>query len=202
MQDPPEAPTNLPQGPEDADVTQILGELSEGDSDALDRPLPVVYEHLRGLAQRELRRERADHTLSPTALVHEAYLKLVQLDRISWRGRAHFFAASAGAMRRILVSYARMKKAEKRGAGASHVPLESVVLAAQNRPADLIALDEALSELERLSERQARVVEFRFFAGMGLEETAEALDVSPATVKRDWTVARAWLNRELSDRTS
>lgn len=202
MTDRPDTPADPAPESGEADVTRILGELSDGDRDALDRLLPVVYEHLRGLAQRELRRERADHTLSPTALVHEAYMKLVQLDRISWRGRAHFFAASAGAMRRILVSYARMRKAEKRGAGVSHVPLESVVLAAQNRPGDLIALDEALSKLEQLNERQARVVEFRFFAGMGLEETAEALDVSPPTVKRDWTVARAWLNRELSDRGS
>lgn len=179
------------------DVTQALIELSDGDRSAMDRLLPMVYDQLRNLAQRELRRERSDHTLSPTALVHEAYLKLVQLQRISWRGRAHFFGASAGAMRRILISYARMKKADKRGAGSEHVPIDSVLVAAQTRPADLMALDEALTRLEAMSERQARIIECRFFAGMSVEETAEALDVSPATVKRDWTVARAWLNREL-----
>jgi RNA polymerase sigma factor (TIGR02999 family) len=130
-------------------------------------------------------------------LVHEAYLKLVQLERIDWRGRSHFFGACAQSMRRILISYARMKKAEKRGSGADHVPIENVVLAAQDRPADVIALDEALTKLEQLSERQARVVECRFFAGMSVEETGEALDISPATVKREWTVARAFLNREL-----
>jgi RNA polymerase sigma factor (TIGR02999 family) len=180
-----------------SDVTQALVELSDGNQEALSRLLPMVYDQLRGLAERELRRERVDHTLSPTALVHEAYLKLVQLDRISWQGRAHFFGACAKAMRRILISYARMKKADKRGAGSEHVPIDNVVLAAQSRSADLLALDEALGKLEEMSERQARIVECRFFAGMGVEETAEALMISPATVKREWTVARAWLNREL-----
>ncbi len=180
-----------------AEVTQMLAELSDGDRSALDRLLPVVYDQLRNMAQRELRRERSNHTLTPTALVHEAYLKLVQLDRISWRGRAHFFGACAQAMRRILVSYARMKKADKRGAGEEPVPIDNVVLAAQSRSADLLALDDALTRLEQLSERQARIVECRFFADLGVEETAEALGISPATVKRDWTVARAWLNREL-----
>ena len=182
----------------DPNVTQALVQLTEGDQDALDRLLPLVYGHLRDMAQRELRRERPDHTLNATALVHEAYLKLVQLEEIEWRGRAHFFGAAAQSMRRILISYARMKKAEKRGSGADHVPLDSVVLAARERPADLVALDEALTRLEELSERQARIVECRFFAGMDLRETAEALGISPATVKRDWTLARAWLNRELA----
>jgi RNA polymerase sigma factor (TIGR02999 family) len=181
-----------------SDVTQALLALSAGDRAALDRVLPLVYDHLRSLARRELRRERPDHTLTPTALVHEAYLKLVQLDRVSWQGRAHFFGACATEMRRILISYARMRKAEKRGGGSDPVPLENVVLAAQTRPGDVVELDEALTRLEALSERQARVVECRFFAGMGVEETAEAVGVSPATVKREWTAARAWLNRELS----
>lgn len=179
-------------------VTQALDALAAGDKSALERLLPMVYEQLHGLAKREMGKERIDHTLSPTALVHEAYLKLVELDHINWRGRAHFFGAAAQSMRRILISYARMKKAGKRGAGADHVPLENVMVAAQSRPADLIALDEALAKLEQMNERQARIVECRFFAGMGVEETAEALGISPATVKRDWTVARAWLNRELS----
>lgn len=181
-----------------SDVTQLLVDLSDGDRSALDKLLPMVYGRLRQMAERELRRERPEHTLTPTALVHEAYLKLAQLDRIDWRGRAHFFGASARAMRRILISYARMKKADKRGAGSTHVPFDSVVVAARERPADLLALDEALTKLEELSERQARIVECRFFAGMSIEETAEALDVSPATVKRDWTAARAFLNRELA----
>lgn len=181
-----------------ADVTQALVQITSGDERAMDQLLPMVYEQLRQMAGRELRRERPDHTLNATALVHEAYLKLVRLDSIEWRGRAHFFGAAAQSMRRILISYARMKKAEKRGSGADHVPLDSVVVAARDRPADLVALDEALTRLEALSERQARIVECRFFAGMEVRETAEALGISPATVKRDWTLARAWLNRELS----
>ena len=179
------------------DVTQALIELSGGDPGAFERLLPMIYDHLRGLARRELRHERPDHTLTPTALVHEAYLKLVQLDRITWRGRAHFFAACAQEMRRILISYARKQKADKRGGTAVAVPLENAVLAAQTRPAELVALDEALQRLSALDPRQARTVECRFFAGMSVEETAEALEISPATVKREWTAARAWLNREL-----
>lgn len=178
-------------------ITQVLVALSEGDRSALDRLLPMVYDHLKGIAERELRRERPGHTLTPTALVHEAYLRLIELDRITWRGRAHFFGACAQAMRRILISYARMKKADKRGGGLAHVPIDDVVVAAQSRPGDLVALDDALTRLETMSERQARIVECRFFAGMGVEETAKALGVSPATVKREWTAARAWLNREL-----
>jgi RNA polymerase sigma factor (TIGR02999 family) len=182
-----------------ADVTQALLELSAGDSHALDRVLPAVYDHLHRLAERELRRERPDHTLSPTALVHEAYLKLVQLDRISWEGRAHFFGACAQVMRRILISYARMKKAEKRGGVAAEpVPIDDVLLAAAERPDELVALDEALARLGQLNPRQARIVECRFFAGMDVEQTAEVVDASAATVKRDWTAARAWLNRELA----
>ena len=180
------------------DVTQALIELSAGDSQALDRVLPAVYDHLHRLAERELRRERVDHTLSPTALVHEAYLKLVQLDRISWEGRAHFFGACAQVMRRILISYARMKKAGKRGGPAAEpVPIDDVILAAAERPDELVALDEALGRLAQLNSRQARIVECRFFAGMDVEQTAEVVGASPATVKRDWTAARAWLNREL-----
>lgn len=179
------------------DITRALSELAGGDQAALDRLLPVVYENLRALAQRELRRERPDHTLNATALVHEAYLRLVQLDSITWEGRAHFFGAAAQAMRRILISYARMKKAEKRGSGADHLSLDDVVVAARDRPAELLALDEALDRLAELDERQARVVECRFFGGMSVEETGVALGISPATVKRDWTLARAWLNREL-----
>jgi RNA polymerase sigma factor (TIGR02999 family) len=182
----------------DSDVTQALLDLSGGDHAALDRMLPVIYDHLHRIAERELRRERGDHTLSPTDLVHEAYLKLVQLDRISWQGRNHFFGACAQVMRRILISYARMKRAGKRGgADVEMVTLENAIVAATERPDDLIALDEALARLATFSERQARVIECRFFGGMDVDQTADALGISPATVKRDWVTARAWLNREL-----
>jgi RNA polymerase sigma factor (TIGR02999 family) len=184
---------------EQLQVTRILDDISAGDPEALGRLLPIVYEQLRSMANRQLAGERQGHTLSPTDLVHEAYIKLDQLNEISWRGRAHFFGACAQAMRRILISYARMKKAEKRGSGAEPVALENVVLAATERPSELLALDEALSNLEKISERQARVVECRFFAGMNVDETAEALGISAPTVKRDWTVARAFLNSALSD---
>jgi RNA polymerase sigma factor (TIGR02999 family) len=183
---------------EHIDVTQVLSEMAGGDPEAIDRLLPVVYENLRDLARRELRRERDDHTLSATAMVHEAYLRLVQLDSVSWEGRAHFFGAAAVAMRRILISYARSRNAQKRGGGAAHVPLDDVIVAARERPADVLALDEALERLKELDERQASVVECRFFAGMSLDETAAALGISNATVRRDWALARAWLNRELS----
>ncbi|MEZ4417658.1 MAG: sigma-70 family RNA polymerase sigma factor [Gemmatimonadota bacterium] len=179
------------------DVTRLLQRMSDGDVRAVDRLLPVVYDELRELARKELRRERSDHTLNATALVNEAYLRLAQLDRIDWRGRAHFFGAAAQSMRRILIDYARRRTAEKRGEGAEHVSIDSVVVAARERPADLLALDEALARLEELDPRQARVVECRFFAGMEVKETAEALGISPATVKRDWVLARAWLNREM-----
>lgn len=179
------------------DITRALQDQADGLSSGLDRVLPAIYEELRAVARRELRRERAGHTLTPTALVHEAYLKLVRLERITWESRAHFFGACAQEMRRILISYARRKQADRRGAGAEHVPIENACVAALERPADLVALDEALTRLAVLDARQARVVECRFFAGMDVEETASVLDISPATVKRDWTAARAWLNREL-----
>ncbi len=190
--------TDTDTQPPTSNITQALVDLSAGDKEALDRLLPMVYDHMRGIANRELRQEREGHTLSPTALVHEAYMKLAQLDRINWQGRAHFFGACAKSMRRILISYARMKKADKRGAGAEHVPIESAMIAARTRPSDLIALDDALAKLEEQSERQAKVVECRFYGGMGVAETAAALLISPATVKRDWIMARAFLNRELT----
>jgi RNA polymerase sigma-70 factor (ECF subfamily) len=180
------------------DVTQMLATMSPGDREALDRVLPVIYGDLKALAQRELRRERPDHTLNATALVHESYLKLAQLENLTWEGRAHFFGAASRVMRRLLIDHARRRAAGKRGAGAGHIPLEDVVVAAREAPQELIALDEALTRLEAIDSRQAAVVECRFFAGMGIEETAEALGVSPVTVKRDWSVARAWLNRELT----
>jgi len=182
----------------DPSITQALVELSNGDASAHDRLFPLVYDALRDLARRELRRERPDHTLSATALVHEAYLKLVQLERIDWKGRAHFFGVCAPVMRQVLISHARSRNAAKRGAGAAKLPLSDALAVAEERPEELLALDEALSRLEALSPRQARVVEARFFAGLSVEETAAALGISPATVKREWTAARAWLNRELA----
>jgi RNA polymerase sigma factor (TIGR02999 family) len=179
-------------------VTQALEQLASGDTGAVGRLFPLVYDELRAMARRVLRGERADHTLSATALVHEAYLKLVQLDRIGWEGRAHFFGVCAPLMRRILISHARARNADKRGGGADMATLDDALVAAQARPAELVALDEALTRLAEMSPRQARVVECRFFAGMDIEETATALGVSPATVKREWTIARAWLNRELT----
>ncbi len=180
------------------DVTRLLSEMAAGDSDAMDRLLPLVYEQLRDLARREIYREREGHTLGATAVVHEAYLRLAELDCITWQGRAHFFGAAAVAMRRVLISYARARKAEKRGGGVVPVSLDDVVVAARERPGDVLALDEALTRLEEEHPRQARVVECRFFAGMNIDETAEALGISNATVRRDWALARAWLNRELA----
>lgn len=175
----------------------LLEELSGGDRSALDELVPIVYDDLRRLAHRQLRRERADHTLDTTALVHEAYVKLARVEHLTWKDRAHFFAVCAQAMRRILVNYARDRSRLKRGGAAVHTPIEDVVVAARERPDDLLLADEAISRLETLNERHARVVEYRVFGGMSVEETADVLDVSVATVKRDWASARAWLNREL-----
>jgi len=180
-------------------VTQVLLQMSEGDRAALDRLLPLIYEELRVIARRALRRERPDHTLTPTALVHEAFLKLVQIEHVDWRGRAHFFGACASEMRRILVSYARMRHADKRGGAAARmVTLDDLIVAAHTRPGEVLSLDEALDRLAALDARQAQIVEHRFFAGMTVDDTAEALGISPATVKREWALARAWLNRELA----
>lgn len=181
----------------DPDITSVLERISGGDRDALNRLLPTVYDHLRRMAERELRRERVGHTLSPTALVHELYLRLVPLDSISWEGRSHFFAVCAQAMRRILISHARRRAAERRGGGVVPASIDDVAVAAEERPELLLALDEALARLAQLSPRQAQVVECRYFAGMEIEEVAAVVGASPATVKRDWTAARAWLNREL-----
>lgn len=164
----------------------------------LDRLVPVVYDELRRIAHRQLRGERSDHTLDTTGLVHEAYLKLSRLDRIEWGDRAHFLAAAAGAMRRILVDYAVARRTGKRGGGRQRVPLDDVLILADERAEELLALDEALQRLAAESDRAARIVEWRYFAGMSIEETAAVLEVSPATVKREWVMARAWLNRELA----
>src|SRR5881628_304532 len=183
---------------ERADITGLLRELSQGRAGVLDRLMPIVYDKLRRIAHAQLRGERPEHTLNTTALVNEAYLKLVNVRQVEWRDRAHFFAVAARLMRRILIDYARARQREKRGGDAVHVPLAEAQDIPLGRAADdLLPLDEALARLETQSERQCRVVECRCFAGMTVEETAAALDTSPATVKRDWAFARAWLNREL-----
>lgn len=181
------------------EITDLLIAASNGDRRAMDHLIPLVYDELRAIAHRELSGERANHTLNTTSLVHEAYLRLAVLDRIEWKGRAHFFALSARIMRQILVNHAVSKRAQKRGGvSQTRVPLEEIVQLPETYSEELIALDEAMKRLERHSQRSIRVVECRFFGGMNIEETAAALEVSPATVKRDWEVARAWLNRELS----
>jgi RNA polymerase sigma-70 factor, ECF subfamily len=160
--------------------------------------MPFVYEELHRQAARYLRRERSDHTLQTTALINEAYLKLIDQKNVEWESRTHFFAIAAQAMRRILVDYARTKHRDKRG-GDVKLPLEEAMLvAADEKPVDLIALDEALNRLAEIDEQQARVVELRYFSGLSLEDTAEALGISRATAARDWSMAKAWLHRELT----
>ena len=159
--------------------------------------MPVVYGELRRLAQHYLRRERPDHTLQATALVHEAYQRLVDQRAVTWQNRAHFFGVAAQLMRRILVDHARRHHAAKRGGTALKVSLNDVVLAAEERAEDLVALDDALNRLAAMDPRQGRVVELRLFGGLTVEETAEVLRISPATVKREWTTAKAWLSREI-----
>jgi RNA polymerase sigma factor (TIGR02999 family) len=164
----------------------------------MDDLFTLVYAELRRIAGRQLRGERAGHTLGTTALVHEAWFELAKLERIRWESRAHFLALAAQAMRRVLIDYAVARKSQKRGGGKAHEPLEDdALIAVTERPDEFIALDEALQRLAAINERHARIVECRFFGGMSVEETADVLGTSPATVKRDWALARAWLNREL-----
>ncbi len=179
-----------------SDVTQLLLDWSNGDKTALERLMPIVYDELRRLAAHYLNRERADHTLQPTALVHEAYMQMVDESRVDWHSRAHFFGAAARLMRRILVDHARARQAAKRGRGLKVSLSEGL---AQSAPPnlDLIALDDALNELATLDPQQGQVVEMRFFGGLSIEETADVLGISPATVKRDWTTAKAWLRRRM-----
>jgi RNA polymerase sigma factor (TIGR02999 family) len=180
------------------EVTTLLTQVGSRGPAAVDRLMAILYDELRGIASRQLRGERPDHTLETTALVHEAYVKLVGLDRISWQNRAHFLAVASQAMRRVLVDYAVSRRAEKRGGVRRKVSLDGIDDPGQAQPVEtLIALDTALHRLEQIDPRLSRVVECRYFGGMSVEEAADALHVSPATIKRDWSVARAWLNREL-----
>ena len=179
-------------------VTRILHEWSDGDAEAPARLMPLVYDELRRLARRYLQHEKAAHTLQPTALVHEAYLKLVDQTRVSWQNRAHFYGIAANMMRRVLVDHARAHAAEKRGGAAIRLSTEDVQIPLEERAAGFVALDEALEELAKFDERKAKIVEMRFFGGLTDEEIAEVLGVSTRTVLRDWKTARLWLYRELS----
>jgi RNA polymerase sigma-70 factor, ECF subfamily len=182
------------------DISTLLRAWSEGDQSALERLTPAVYDELRRLAHHYMKGERAGHSLQTTALVNEAYMRLVDFTRMQWQDRAHFFAVSARVMRRILVDRARRQNV-KRGADVRHVSLEDVAVVGGDRTGDLVALDDALNALARLDARKVHIIEMRFFGGLSVEETAEVLKVSPATVRRDWSIAKMWLYRELGGGT-
>ncbi len=179
------------------DLTGLLIEWREGDPSALEKLTPLVYDELRRIAHRYMQRERNGHTLQTTALVNEAYLRLAGQQKIQWQSRAHFFAVSAQVMRHILIDHARRRHYAKRGGEASQVQLEDTAAMSQQRAAELVALDDALDELANLDPRKARVVELRYFGGLSLEETAEVLEISVMTVRRDWRAAKAWLFRRM-----
>ena len=182
-------------------ITQILFELKNGEQHALDELLPLVYDQLRRLANSYLRKERSNHTLQPTALVHEAYLRLVGQNEIEWQNRAHFFGISARLMREILIEYARAKNRQKRGGEfRTQIALDDAVSFSSQNELDVVAVDEALTKLEALDERQARIVEMKFFGGLTVEEIAEVLDISAATVKREWATAKLLLYKMLDSK--
>jgi RNA polymerase sigma factor (TIGR02999 family) len=183
---------------DDKNITELLVGYGQGDKEALDQLMPIVYEELRRQAARYLRKERPGHTLETTALIHEAYVRLVDQRHVQWQNRAHFFGIAAQLMRRILVDHARTKKRVKRGGSDIKVSLADANIAVKGQDLDVVALDEALERLARIDEQQSRVVELRFFSGLSVEETAEVLGISKATVKRDWSMAKAWLHRELT----
>jgi RNA polymerase sigma-70 factor, ECF subfamily len=181
------------------DVTKILADACEGDAAAAERLLPLVYEELRAIAARHLRQERAGHTLQPTALVHEAYMRLIDQNSVRWNGRSHFLAVAAMAMRRVLVNHARDRRRLKRGGPEmKRVPLDDAVGVLEERAGDLEALDAALTRLAAMDPQQARIVELRFFGGLTAPETAEAMGISERTVHREWSLARAWLRGEVT----
>ena len=180
------------------EVTQSLLDWSEGDKAAVDRLMPVVYDELRKLAHYHMGRERQGHTLQTSALVNEAYLRLIDQKSVRWQNRAHFFGIASKMMRRILVDHARSRQYAKRGGGAHRVTLDEALLVCEERVAEVVALDDALTSLAVIDKRKSQIVEMRFFGGLSIEETAEVLGVSPGTVMRDWTLAKAWLHREIS----
>jgi len=185
---------------ESQDVTLLLSALTRGDDAAASKLVPVVYGELRRLADNYMRRERVDHTLQATALVHEAYLKLVEQRSVNWQGRAHFFGVAAQLMRRILIDHARGHVRQKRGGEQKKVSLDEAFVFVERQADELVAVDDSLDRLAKIDPRQARVVELRFFGGLSVEEAAEVLGVSPKTVKRDWSVAKAWLYADLKER--
>jgi|ERR1051326_307003 RNA polymerase sigma factor (TIGR02999 family) len=184
------------------EVTQLLIQWSNGDRAALDKLMPLIYEELRRLARHYMRRERSGHTLQTTALVNEAYLRLINRKHVHWQNRAHFFAIAAQLMRSILVDHARSHAYAKRGGGAHKIALDEVMVISQQRAAEVVALDEALKQMAEIDPQQARIVELRFFGGLTIEEAAEVMGLSPATIKREWATAKAWLYHELSQSSS
>ena len=183
------------------DITTLLADWRRGDREALDQLAPMVYDELRRLASSYLKQERMDHTLQSTALVHEAYLRMVGGVDVDWENRSHFFGVAAQIVRRILVEHARAANTAKRGSGAVVLSINEELNTAQQRAPNLLALEDSLNALAAIDARQARIVELRYFAGLNVEETAEVMDISPATVKREWAVAKAWLYRELAGNT-
>ena len=183
----------------DVDVTGLLRAFSDGDRTALDQLMPLIYEQLRTIAHRLLRRERSDHTFVTTALVHEAYLKLIDINQVQWNDRAHFMAMASRAMRRLLVDYAHQRNTQKRGGGFVRVDLEEAGLISDEQVHDVLSLNKALHRLETLDPRKSQILEYRYFGGLTNEEAGEAIGISVATVKRDMAFARAWLARELQD---
>ncbi len=184
---------------ETAQITRLLNAHASGDNQAIDQLMPLIYDDMRRMAQNKLRGERPDHTLNTTALVHEAYLKLVQFDRLNYKNSSHFFAIASQVMRNILVDYAVKKKAQKRGGKQQRITLEEKDAVSEVDISNVLSVHHALERLQEIDERQVRVVECRFFGGLSIEETAKALDISEPTVSRNWNMARAWLNRELAD---
>ena len=188
---------DLPQ-----EITQLLASWSQGDKVALDQLVPLVYPELRRLAKRHMGRENPDHTLQTSALINEAYLKLVDQQDVEWQNRAHFFAVAAQVMRHILVDHARSRNYAKRGGGAPKLPLDEAAVLTEQRAGQLIALDDALKDLAALDERKSQLIELRFFGGLSMEETAEVMNISPSTVQREWRAAKAWLHHTMTGRTN
>jgi RNA polymerase sigma factor (TIGR02999 family) len=179
------------------EITQLLLKWSKGDDAALDHLIPLVYPELRKLARRYMGRQDPAHTLQTSALINEAYLRLVDQQAVEWRDRAHFFAAAAQMMRHILIDHARSHRYAKRGAGAQHIPLDDVTVVSQERAAELIALNDALTRLAKIDQRKGQIVELRFFGGLTVDETAEVMKLAPITIKREWRSAKAWLHSEI-----
>ncbi len=180
-------------------ISLIFKDWSSGRREAVDELMPVIYDELKKIAAQYLRKERREHTLQPTELAHEAYLKLIDISNVNWQDRAHFFAVSAQVIRHILVDHARAKATDKRGGAAERIVLDEAISFSEEPDTDLLALDEALKTLATFDEQQSKIVELRFFGGLTIEETAEVLKISPATIKREWTLAKAWLFKRMKD---